>query len=505
MRIFKTLTIISFFLFFSCSSKKERVIEKFSKEKPYAIQVAKERSFYQAEKLTDRLLDMEIDAYMVQYSDSIDNDGKWYYILCDNIENLDTAKSIRNRLEKQFELKELKIATFDKFKNAVFQLDSLKQQEKKKITSNKPGVNEDIFNVINKFPESNSLLVQKTFVLNTPSDPENMKGFSTVYSFQMDLPRGISKKLMSKNTTAFSEVIYKDNLYGDKVTIDIGKLRSVKPLINKASIINLNNNESFEIAEEYADLILETGDYLFEEKKEIEINSYTKLYGYKVTIEPKKDYFRTYLVLVDESNQYVIFSQSTDKSEEELIQILSDIGQGNGLLDYDEFYNAFYTIPENIVDNDMFIGFSIDKLDWSYAKNRGYVKWSKEMVGHWNATGYFFNDKKGIWTYSIFDLLTIENQNYIYGGLYSKSRTKNKYEVNVYGTNGFIIYTDEFNWKTYRSYKKTHEISFGVDRYVSAIGNSESSWFSKEELLERAESLQFEKVVDDVAMDEPVI
>ena len=102
-------------------------------------------------------------------------------------------------------------------------------------------------------------------------------------------------------------------------------------------------------------------------------------------------------------------------------------------------------------------------------------------------------------------MLTIENQNYIYGGLYSKSRTKNKYEVNVYGTNGFIIYTDEFNWKTYRSYKKTHEISFGVDRYVSAIGNSESSWFSKEELLERAESLQFEKVVDDVAMDEPVI
>ncbi len=504
MRILKILTIISIFLLFSCSSKKDRIIEKISKEKPYAIQIAKERSFYQAEKLSSRLLDMKIDAYMVQYADSVDNDGKWYYVLCDNIEILDSAKCIRNRLEKQFELNELKIATFDKFKNAIFQLDSLKQKEKKKIVSNKPGINEDVFKVINKFPESNSLLIQKTFVLNTPSNPKNMKGFSTLYSFQMDLPRGISKKLILKNTTAFSEVIYKDNLYGDKVTIDIGKLRIVKQSLNHASIINLNNIESFEIAKKYANLILETGDYLFEEKKEVEINSYTKLYGYKVTIEPKKNYFRTYFILVDKSNQYVIFSQSTDKSEKELIEILSDIGRGKGLLDYDEFYNTFYTIPENIVDNDLFIGFTIDKLDWSYAKNRGYVKWSKEMVGHWNATGYFYNVKKGVWSYSIFDLLTIDNQDYIYGGLYSNNKTNNKYEICVYGTNGFILYTDEFNWNTYRYYKKTSEISFGINRYVSAIGNRENSWFSKDELLERAESLQFEKIEDEVAMDKPV-
>jgi hypothetical protein len=501
----KVLSIINIIILFSSCSNKDRVVEKFSKEKPYAIQIAKERSFYQADKLTSRLLDMEIDAYMINYLDSIANDGKWYYILCDNIEILDSAKSMRNQLEKQFDLKDLKIVDFDKFKNAVFQLDSIKLKEKKKIISNKPNVNEDIFKVINKFPESNSLLVQKTFVLNTPSDPENMKAFSTVFSFQMDLPRGISKKLILKNTTAFSEVIYKDNLYGDKVTIDIGKLRIGKPSINHASIININNNESFEIAEEYANLILETGDYLFEEKTEIEINSYTKLYGYKVTIEPKKNYFRTYLILVDKSNQYIIFSQSTDKSEKELIDILSDIGQGNGLLNYDEFYNTFYTTPENIVDNDLFIGFTIDKLDWSYAKNRNYVKWSKEMVGHWNATGYFHNIRKGIWTYSIFDLLTADNQDYIYGGLYSNSRSKNKYEVNVYGTNGFVIYKEKMNWQTYKSYKKTHEISFGIDRYVSAVNNSENSWLSKDELLERAESLQFEKISDSTSKDKPII
>ena len=85
----------------------------------------------------------------------------------------------------------------------------------------------------------------------------------------MDLPRGISKKLILNKMTAFSEVIYKDNLYGDQVTLDIGKLREVVPVEHSFSIINSSNSSSFEIAEEYADMILETGDYRFEEKKEI--------------------------------------------------------------------------------------------------------------------------------------------------------------------------------------------------------------------------------------------
>lgn len=489
---------------FSCTEK-ERIIEKFSEEKPYAIQIAKERSFHQAEKLSNRLLDMDIDAYMIQYADSIENDGLWYYILANNMDVLDSAKVLRERMENQFSLKDLQIVKFDDFQGAVLELDSLRAKEKKTVQANKPDLEEDIFQVINKFPESNALLVQKTFVLNTPEDPKNTKGFSSVYSMKMDLPRGISKKLILKKMSAFSEVIYKDNLYGDQVTLDIGKLRNVVPVVQSFSLINTANAASFEIAEEYADLILETGDYRFEEKKEITVKSFTELYGYKVTIEPKKNYFRTYLVLVDASNQYVIFSQSTDKSEEELIRILEDIGNGNGLLDYSEFYNAFYTMPDGVVGNDLFIGFAIDKLDWSYARDRNYIKWSKEMVGHWCAKGHFYNNKKGLWTYTIFDLLTSGNQDYIYGSLYSKARSANKYKLDVYGTSGFVIFDEKFNWETYQTYKKASEISFGIDRYVSAINNTENSWFTKAELLERAESLQFEKLPQNTVEEDPEI
>lgn len=498
----KCLLFLGLLFVISCSyTAQEKTIGKFSKEKPYAIEIAKERSFYQAEKLTNRLIEMGIDAYLVQSADSIEDDGKWYYILCENIVNLDSANKIKKHIEEKLQLEELKIATFDNFKNAVFELDSLKLNEDKQIASNRPGVNEHIFEVINKFPESNSLLIKKTFVLNTPSDPENMEGFTLMESLRMDLPRGINIRLMLKNTTAFSEVIYMDNLYNDEVTIDIGKLRNVVPQVNHVSLISIDNNKkSYEIAELYADLILETGEYLFEEKKEIEVKSYTKLYGYKVTIEPEKGYYRTYLVLVDESNQYVIFSQSTDKTEEELVAILTNIGKGNGLLNYDEFYNTFYTIPENIVDNDLFIGFTMDKLGRSYAEIRNNIKWAREMVGYWRASGYFYNNKKGVWKYSIDDLLTLEKQEFI-ETLYSEAvdGKENIERIYIKGVYGHVLYTKKINRNTWTTYKKVSEVNFGIYRFGGIISNTEDSWFSKEELIERAESIQFEKDEDDLS------
>lgn len=92
------------------------------------------------------------------------------------METIDSAKSVRTRIKNRFKLKGLKVVTFESFEKAVFELEELKQSEKQKIASNKPDVKEEIFNVMEKFPESNSLIVQKTFVLNTPNDPENMKG-----------------------------------------------------------------------------------------------------------------------------------------------------------------------------------------------------------------------------------------------------------------------------------------------------------------------------------------
>lgn len=472
----------------SCSG--DRTIEKFSAEKPYTVKVSKQRSLYHAEKLANRLNDMDLDAFVIQYEDSIEGDGSWYYVFHSCSAFLDSAISERSRIEKKFELDDLETASYNNFKGAILDIELLKDNEIQQITSAKPNINEDIYKVLAKFPESNALVVKESTILNTPKDPGNKKGFSSIYSLSMDLPRGIDKNLMLEECTAVAEVIYEDNLYGDQVTIDIAKLRP-SPDHLTAGISDDSRKEILEIASRYADLILETGRYSFEDKKELNIEAYDNLYGYKVTIEPKRGYFRTYLILIDTRKEFMIFSQSTDKTEDELLEILNDIGIGAGLTSFGEFYNAFYTMPQNAIDGDEFICFSIDKLGWRYAKSRGYVNWSKEMVGHWQSQAFYYNEKKGSWSYSIFDLLTKGKQDYIYGDLYAKNRSSNKYSIDVYGTEGFVIYTDSWSSSRRKYYKKTSEISFGKDRFISAVGNTEKSWFSKEELLERAESLQF--------------
>ena len=209
--------------------------------------------------------------------------------------------------------------------------------------------------------------------------------------------------------------------------------------------------------------------------------------------------------MLDENLQYLIFSQSTDKSEKELIEILSGIGKGKGLLNYDEFYNTFYTLPDKLYDNDRFTAFNLNRLEGSYAKNKGYTRWAKEMVGHWQATGYFYNLQKGTWSYSIFDLLTKEEQNFIYKTLYWKEQSKNKQIITVYGTQGIHVTSKRFNWKKFKTIHTTREINFGVGRYICAIDNSKKSFLSKKELKERAEALQLEKKSSKNQSDKPIL
>ena len=129
-----TISFLSIILF-SCGNDN---VEKFSKTKPYAIQIKKERSYFQAEKLSSRLTGMGIESYIAQHSDSVKDDGDWYCILSGGIETLDSAKSMRTRIEKEFNLenKNLEIASFSNFKNVNINPDSIKTSESKRIKVN---------------------------------------------------------------------------------------------------------------------------------------------------------------------------------------------------------------------------------------------------------------------------------------------------------------------------------------------------------------------------------
>ena len=509
MKVPPAIKIVSiFFICVSCQSGIDKVlsVEKFSKSKPYAVKIGRERSYYQADKISSRINDMGVGSYIIQFSDTNEKTGEWFQIMCGAIENQDSATLLKTYLSQAFDIHNAVIVRYNDYADAEIDIDTTELRELKRINSNEPDVSESILELTKLFPDNNALYVNNLSIVNSPEDPKLIAGYSMVYKLKLDLPRGISRRDLLEATDCFAEVVYHDNLYGDKVTVDIGILRQQETVAHKASILSIpNESRQQEFANNYADQILNTGEYPSEKKEEIEIKAATLLKGYKVTISLWNNQLRTYLVLVDENLKYIIFSQSTDKTEEELAEILQGVGKGEGLLNYGEFYNTFYTLPDKMPDNETFIAFSLSRLGNSYARNKSNTRWANEMVGHWQASGYFRNNRKGNWSYSLFDLLTEKEQNYIYKTLYWKEQSKNKQTIKLLGTNGIHVTSKKFNLKKFKTIHSTLEINFGLGRYVCAIDNSEKSWLSKKDMLERAEALQLKRDAIDKTTKKPIL
>lgn len=465
---------------------------KFNKDKPFALKISRERSYYQAHKVSDRVNEMGLHSYIVEVSDTLDDSGNWFQVLYGAISTQDSASQLKSYLTENYHFKKLEIVNYSSYADAKLDIDSTELPELRRIESYRPDISREIFQLLTKFPDNNSLYISELSVINSPDNLNDLSGIGTIYNLKLDLPRGISRKMLLQATTCFAEVTYRDNLFGDKVTIDIGELRE-----NAAEKVEQLGDSAIDpqkaIALEYAESVLNTGEYVTERMEEIEIQSKNLLKGLKVSISLWNNQLKTYLILVDESLQYLVFSQSTDKSEKELTEILEGIGKANGLLDYDEFYNTFYTMPEKLAANEYFTAFSLNRLEDSYVKNKAYARWAKEMMGHWQASAYFFNKAKGGWTYSIFDLLNAEDQNYIYKTLYWNEQSRNKEIINIYGTKGIHVTSKKFNWKKFKNIYTTLEINFGLGRYVCAVDNMENALFTKDELKARAESLQLDE------------
>ncbi|MFQ5651879.1 MAG: SPOR domain-containing protein [bacterium] len=478
-----------------CTCQKE--VEKFTEEKPLAVEVTRARSYYHARDIRDRLQEKGLQPYIVTSSDSTEG-GAWYKVIVGAHADSAAMQAFRDTLKARYGLDSLRLVDYRTIKEHIAEVvvDSVKEEQH--IEADRPGVPQKIYDVITKFPKTNMFYVQQMYVLNAPEKDEAPKRFAVSRHLELDLPRGISRHRLMNLTVAFAEAVYEDNIYGDRVTLDILKLKPDHgldtPQVTKAGFWPVSNASETQlaIAGFFADLILNTGEYATEEKTEIEVVSFSRLVGYKTVIEPKPGYFRTYLILVDETGEYAIFCQSTDKTEEDLFKVLKLVGTSRGLLEYDEFYNTFFTLPGELDSSDTFVGFYIDKLDWRYAKQKDYEDWAKECVGHWAAQGLFYSEKKGPWSYGIFDLLTEEKARHE-KTLYSAHESKGKARVSVYGTDGFFVSRRRWKENSFELYWHPWEVNFTIKRYVCMVDNIGATWLTRDELVAKAERFQFEK------------
>lgn len=490
-RIISRLGVVIFFMtLVACSlfdESQEKVVEVFSSEKPYTLEILKERSYYQADKVVSRLSSKNVDSYILK---SEDEDGdSWYSVVSGAFENDSCLEAFRLYLDTALQIKAGDVFLYsemDSLDRIPVKEEAVKEQ--KRIDANKPDVPKDIALLISQYPKTDIFYLKNVSLLSLTDE-----GIESAEGRHVDMPRGVTlKKLKELGCVSFASVIYKDNLYKDEVTLQVAKLKD-RPVVNQASVVplfNLNNEEAAEICSLLADLVLATGKYKEEKKEEFQHPTQKSIVGYKVSFVTKEGNLRKYYFLTSETGGFVYMLQSTKEDDTELMDFLANIGKSDGgLEEFDEFYNSFYTVADKMANLDVLIGYYSDRLDYRYAKERGYAKWANRMVGHWFTNFCFYNDVKGSWEYSIFDLLTKNKSHQVYRKFYRSEQSKES-ERKIYGTVGTALYGVTIN-RYWELIKYLEEVSFSYDRYIVACSGDYE--FSEEELIERVEKLQFEK------------
>ncbi|MCI4670332.1 MAG: hypothetical protein MRZ79_19500 [Bacteroidia bacterium] len=479
------LPLMLLVLFTSCSKE----IEKFSAEKPYAIELTRVRSYFQATSILDRLTEMKVRAYAVTLRDTGESSNQWFVILSEAEADSQKVKIAIDTLESRYSLTGLKMVDYLSIQDFEIIEEVDQSNEVEKIATETPDLPGNVYDVVRKFPQTNMFNVEKAFIFNFPSDQIPYRKYRSYNNTKLDLPRGISKREVARQASAMAEVIFKDNLYQDQVTIEILKLKKGHKLDEVPRAILTQNSpnqppvKADNIAWFYAAQILNTGRYIQEVFEKITVEAASPLYGYKVLIEPRKGYVRTYFILVDEAGEYVYFSQSTDKTDEEILGYLAGIGKGEGMFANNEFHNSFFTLPECLGYGDVFLGQNSRLLGWDYARSKGYRNWAKAMVGHTESYMDFYNtDLKRSWSYAAFDILTPEKRSFIYNDMYAKETGGNKESVSVGNQSGFFVRVPFIGM---------NEINYPNGRYIMAIDGN----MSKSKLMERALRFQSGEVL----------
>ncbi len=472
--------IIAYFLTScsSCSRQQDTAVEHFSESKPYTIEIKKERSYFQAEKIAKRLTKMGLAGYVIPNEAT---DGTWYKVVSGALADSATVQSYIAKLDTCFNITDVEVLYYCQLDSAArtpVVKDSI--QEVHRIAANRPDIPECIWDIVSKFPDNDMFYISSIGMLTL-----NNKGISKSKDHSINMPRGVSLPfLKKKGCQSIASVIYTDNIYGDKVTLQVVRRKDTTQVMKASLLPSFTdaNEAAVMLCGEIADKILDTGDYGDESKNPFESQAYQKLSGFIASFV-NKGTKRSYYIFTDEAGEFIYMAQSTKNKNDEVLEFIGEIGKSDGLVMYDEFYNSFYTASDRAEEGDEFIGYYLDKLTWQYAKSKVYAAWAKKMVGHWRTSFVFCNKKNGCWSYSLFDLLSKSKGRHVYNTLYLSNISRDNLR-SIYGVRGAAM--RDF-------WGDLAEINFGYGRYIVSLDPCSDSYFSERGLIRRAENLQLEK------------
>lgn len=456
-------------------------VDKLSEGMPFGLLVKKARSYHQALPVVERLQEMGWPAYTLRNKDE---EGWWYYVVAQSVADSVAADTVRAQLAERGIFDEVEIIHVGGLDTAA-QVDLVEGEivERKRIVAEEPDVPEVVMDVVEKFPVSQAFDLESGLILGRPQvkDRDYMK-FMERRRFGLHLPKGITIDDILEEYLSFSEVVYSDNLNGDEVVMQIGRREQVEDY--RASFFSVGGFDPYELAERYVKLVKRGSRGRMLEEERVEVRSFVVLKGYRMVEELEDGGRMTWVFLADESGRYVVMANSEDQAYAEMEGLLRQVGMKEGLKDYDSFYNTFYVFPNLNIKGDLFFGYEFERLGWDYARSKGYSDWSKEMVGHYVAQAYMHNKKRGMWTFSLFDLVSEEKQAYVHGTLYSGGERNRLERTMVRDVEANVVS------QVLKRRKFIDEVNFPKGRFIVAVDNSDYSDLNLKELVQRAEILQ---------------
>ncbi len=243
---------------------------EFGEDNPHAVQISEVRSIHHARQMQERLEVMGVETEVVPVQDE-DGAGLWYRLLAGATDDPGEVRQARLQLEADHGLNGLELVNWHTLSARVVEQDLAAVAERAQVVANTPHVGSDVVEVVQRYPYSNVFNVERLTVYLSPEDPETTWRYSTFHeAVGSDLPRGTSRVQILRQTLAWSEAILTDNLYGDRVTLNVLKL---KP----------DHGIEGDIADYYGQRILDTGKYRTELVEPFEVLSTERLVGNKVT------------------------------------------------------------------------------------------------------------------------------------------------------------------------------------------------------------------------------
>lgn len=348
-----------------------------SEETPFSVLVRSYKEEQLAENDKARLLENEIDSYILK---TYDDDTLLNFDLHSGaFATEEESEELQQKLET-LGIADTKISNYKDIEQKIKDYEELIQNEKilfENVTLNFPDIiSDEVVDCINTIPVNTKMQLEEVII----------QDFDVLYSHNSETYTALDQLETYKENIQYNEYV---EFYKNRVKAGI-YINSKDNLFNKNFYVLLVSGDkgTFEdfasMGETKVDLLKKRG---FE-------NCYIS-----------SDNMESFtLTGISEENDKLLLITANDYSEKEFYQLISSLDNENTILSYPQIKKTILVLPDSREEVTMEFGkFTFSKVQEYYAADRNYADWATAIVGHWESTSYLYEDSVSI-TVSFFDL-----------------------------------------------------------------------------------------------------